>query len=270
MTERYLITRVKKSQTTTGKTVVDLYSRRLEFPVLRLFELAELADVGIDHTQLDGQEMHVKFWAYYQESEKTNGRGNPYKDVLYLEPTDGQDTGDDPDLLDALQTLIDETRAIKALLQQIVGQTAAPDPAPAPADPNAHLAHLLHKPDPTAPPPDPNPDADHFFTLSAQAAADGLDQATIDQILTQIAGNHGFPLAAQCLAAEMKRKPGDELEYRRSVIARMHQVLAAPQVAAGLVQPDLEPGWQWLTKTDALVKEGKRLLAAIQSHGDDD
>ncbi|MGD9101381.1 MAG: hypothetical protein PVF45_12950 [Anaerolineae bacterium] len=145
---KYLITRVKKGQTTTGKTVIELYSKRLKHPVLRLFELAELKTVGIDHHELDERERHVKFWAYYQESGKTNSEGNPYLDVLYLEPIGGapapaagSPAGDAPALLQALQALTGEVRAIKALLAQLaqpaagVQAQAQPAPAPQPAPP---------------------------------------------------------------------------------------------------------------------------------------
>jgi hypothetical protein len=164
MTERYLITRIKKGQTETGKTVIELYSKKLQYPVLRLFELDDLHAVGIDHNGLDGTETHCRFWAYYETSNKTNSRGNPYQDVLYLEPigpvaaTAQADDGDlDPNLVaEALEALTGEVRAIKALLLRLAGGDQAPaappaSPAPANASPNgkasderkSHIKKLL-------------------------------------------------------------------------------------------------------------------------------
>jgi hypothetical protein len=162
--QRYLITRVKKGQTETGKAIVELYSKKLQYPVLRLFELDDLHAVGIDHNGLDGTETHCRFWAYYETSNKTNSRGNPYQDVLYLEPigpvaaTAQADDGDlDPNLVaEALEALTGEVRAIKALLLRLAGGDQAPaappaSPAPANASPNgkasderkSHIKKLL-------------------------------------------------------------------------------------------------------------------------------
>jgi hypothetical protein len=134
MTERYLITRIKKGQTTTGKTVIELYSKKLQHPVLRLFELDDLNAVGLDHNELDGKEQHVKFWAYYETSDKANGEGNPYLDVLYLEPLTPvvPAPGDAPPsaILEALEALTGEVRALKALLLRFTGEQAPPQAAP--------------------------------------------------------------------------------------------------------------------------------------------
>jgi hypothetical protein len=148
---KYLITRIKAGTTQSGKSVVELYSKRLQYPVLYLFELAELETVGIDPNELSEEETHVHFWAHYALSEKTNSKGNQYKDILYLEPiggapATGSPAGDAPALLQALQALTGEVRAIRAILAQLVqpaagvqapatGEPAQPAPAPQPAPP---------------------------------------------------------------------------------------------------------------------------------------
>ena len=132
-----------------GKPVVDLFSTdtRLQFPVLRLFDLSALQVVGIEPDILEeGQRRHTRFWAYYTESDKTNKDGNAYKDVAYLEPIDPASSAPVVPTVD-LGALLDELRAIRGLLHLVVegmelmgmsgnGPTSAPAPvpqAPAPA-----------------------------------------------------------------------------------------------------------------------------------------
>ena len=87
--ERMMIGSLQLNSTTTGKQVIDLFSNdtRLQYPVLRLFDLSELTNIGLDPNQLQpGQTLHRRFWAYYVQSDKKNQRGSHYKDVQYLEP----------------------------------------------------------------------------------------------------------------------------------------------------------------------------------------
>ncbi|MBN1815360.1 MAG: hypothetical protein JXA14_26245 [Anaerolineae bacterium] len=79
---RILITKLKR----TGETTADLFGRGHKYTDLKLFDLADLATVGIDYQKLEiGKDTACRFFAVWQESEKTNKAGNPYKDVLWLE-----------------------------------------------------------------------------------------------------------------------------------------------------------------------------------------
>lgn len=81
--ERMLITRVKRTSATTA----DLFAARHRFKDLTLFDLAELAAVGIDPAGLAiGEEAPTRFYALWQHSAKLNSRGTPYKDIVALEP----------------------------------------------------------------------------------------------------------------------------------------------------------------------------------------
>jgi hypothetical protein len=79
---RMLITKIKR----TDQTRADLYGRGHKYPDLKLFDLAELAVVGLDPATLPvGQEEPCRFFAVYTLSEKLNQAGNPYKDIQRLE-----------------------------------------------------------------------------------------------------------------------------------------------------------------------------------------
>jgi hypothetical protein len=79
---RMLVTKIKR----TDQTRADLYGRGHKYPDLKLFELADLATVGIDPDDLPvGQEEPCRFFAVYTLSEKLNKAGNPYRDIQRLE-----------------------------------------------------------------------------------------------------------------------------------------------------------------------------------------
>ena len=83
MGERLLIT--KLIRTTEGRA--DLFGRGHKYKDLTLFDISDLADVGIDFEGLPaGQEVACRFWAHYELSDKLNQAGNPYKNVIALEP----------------------------------------------------------------------------------------------------------------------------------------------------------------------------------------
>jgi hypothetical protein len=122
--ERLLVTKLVR----TNGTRADLYGARHKWPDLRLFDLSELATVGIDPAALEvGKETPCRFWAIYELSDKTNQAGNPYKDVIALESIDGPATATSTDT----GALLGELRAIRALLEVIAsGQgLALPDMA---------------------------------------------------------------------------------------------------------------------------------------------
>ena len=139
MSERLLITKLIRD----GEKA-ELYGRGHQYKDLTLFDLSDLADVGIDYANLpNGEETPCRFWAVWEPSEKLNKAGNPYKDIVALEAIDGPATATSTDT----SALLDELRAIRGLLHLVVegmelmgmsgnGPTSAPAPvpqAPAPA-----------------------------------------------------------------------------------------------------------------------------------------
>ena len=112
--ERILIVKVKR----TSQTQAELYGARHKFADLRLFDLAELAAVGLDPTGLViGQETPARFWAVYELSDKANKAGNPYKDIVALEPMGTPATTTSAAVSDP--AILGELRAIRALLTAI-------------------------------------------------------------------------------------------------------------------------------------------------------
>jgi hypothetical protein len=81
---RILITKLVR----TNETTADLYGQRHRYADLKLFDLSELAVVGIDFANLPtGQPVPCRFFAVYEESKKKQkSTGTPYLDVLWLEP----------------------------------------------------------------------------------------------------------------------------------------------------------------------------------------
>ena len=136
--ERMMIGSLQLNSTTTGKQVAELFSNdtRLQYPVLRLFDLSELLNIGLDPNEIQpGQTVHRRFWAYYEQSDTKNQRGVHYKDVQYLEPIDtpasatspATSTRGGPDT----SALLDELRRIRIHLEAILrhltnGQPAKP------------------------------------------------------------------------------------------------------------------------------------------------
>jgi hypothetical protein len=127
MAERMLITKLVR----TEQTRAELYAKGHQWPDLKLFDLADLLEVGIAPSDLEiGQEVPCRFWAIYELSDKLNKAGNPYKDVIALEPMDGPATSTSTDT----SALLDELRAIRALLETVAQGLQAP---PANASPQA-------------------------------------------------------------------------------------------------------------------------------------
>jgi len=129
MTERLLITKLIR----TDETRADLFAKGHRYKDLTLFDLSDLALVGIDFNTLEiGQETPCRFWAHYELSDKENKAGNPYKDVVTLEPVDKPATTTSVDN----SAILGELRAIKALLQRMVLPYPEParDPGPAGLD----------------------------------------------------------------------------------------------------------------------------------------
>jgi hypothetical protein len=113
MTERLLITKLVR----TDRTRADLYARGHQWPDLKLFDLSDLVDVGIDPDSLEiGLETPCRFWAIYELSDKLNKAGNPYKDVIALDPIDKPATVTSTDN----SALLAELRTIRAMLERLV------------------------------------------------------------------------------------------------------------------------------------------------------
>ena len=130
MAERILITKVKR----TGPTQADLYGARHKYPDLKLFDLAELAAVGVDYEALAmGEETPARFWATYELSDKTNKAGNPYKDIVALEPMGAPATATSTDT----GALLTELRAVRAMLEALLQAQGAEIPTPAEPEPEA-------------------------------------------------------------------------------------------------------------------------------------
>lgn len=112
MAERMLITKLVR----TERTRADLYARGHQWPDLKLFDLSDLIEVGLDPNGLPiGQEVPCRFWAIYELSDKLNKAGNPYKDVIALERIDGPATTTSTDT----SALLVELRAIRELLERL-------------------------------------------------------------------------------------------------------------------------------------------------------
>ncbi len=136
MTERILITKLVRH----GDRA-DLYGRGHQWKDLTLFDLSDLSEVGIDYRSLpEGEDTPCRFWAHYSLSEKLNKAGNPYKDVVALEPTDKPATSTSTDTTALLQ----ELRDIRHLLEgvaQVLGAKSGPPPPAASADNIATLRY---------------------------------------------------------------------------------------------------------------------------------
>jgi hypothetical protein len=109
------IDRAILSKTQEGAPIVSLFVEPLEFEALRLFEsqFGELLKCGIDpNTMRPGQSVYTDFLAHWQEIERTNKNGTPYKRITHLEPGSAPQGGQ--------AEIMGELRAIKALLMTLV------------------------------------------------------------------------------------------------------------------------------------------------------
>ena len=113
MTEKLLVTRFMLNN--DGK--VELFGRNHKYRDLLLFEPSDLADVDVDVSKLEvGEEVPCRFWAVYEESEKLNQSGNPYRDVIALERTGALATASSVDN----SAVVEELRSIRKLLEFIL------------------------------------------------------------------------------------------------------------------------------------------------------
>jgi len=129
---RALVTKIKRDG-----DVVRLWFRGCQYETTKIFELSDLAEVGIDYSVLqDGAEVPARFFVVYALSDKLNKEGNAYKDVIWLERAEGYAVRTDP-----LGNVI-----------EIAGEVAQAEPAHAPAAAR-----------PAAPPSEPPSPLDEYF-----------------------------------------------------------------------------------------------------------
>lgn len=104
---------------------INFYSAPLQFPVLRMskWQWGELAAAGVDPNTLDGDDYFCQLMVHWKLSDKVNGRGNPYRDIVRVESLSGSDR--------LLVAVLEELRQIRALLQG----APAPEPQPRQAQP---------------------------------------------------------------------------------------------------------------------------------------
>jgi hypothetical protein len=114
--ERLLITKIRRRPDGKG---ADLFSRGHRYPTTTLFELSDLALVGLDYDALPvGVETPCRFVAVVQPGkEKPNSEtGAHYLDVLTLEPTEQ----DSAAMATDMPAMLQELRRIAALLEVLV------------------------------------------------------------------------------------------------------------------------------------------------------
>jgi len=124
--KRYLITKVLANTTKAGKPIVQLFAggehSRLAYPVLSLFDPAMLLQVGVNPEKLPE---HCAFYAYYTESEKTNAKGNPYKDIIRLESAVATGTTNATSYDPAIHKTLEQINAkLDFLVEQVTGKNA--------------------------------------------------------------------------------------------------------------------------------------------------
>ena len=148
---RALVTKIKRDG-----DVVRLWFRGCQYESTKIFELSDLAEVGIDYNALqDGAEVPARFFVIYELSDKLNKENNPYKDVLWLERAEGYSVRTDP-----VGNVI-----------EIAGEVGPVEPVPV-------LASPVSPPAPTIPPSEPPSELDaHFPRPTPQKATATLPDA---------------------------------------------------------------------------------------------
>ena len=169
MSERILITQVQRD---TEKNHAHLYGRGHQWPDLRLFDLTDLLAVDIDAANLEpGKLTPCRFWAHYTLSEKLNSAGNPYRDVITLEPVTAPASSTSTDT----SAIVTELRQIRAMLSSALGAEGFTFETHSKLDPN-HAEEP--QPDPPQPDPPTDAEADHIVNAcTTDAEADHIVNA---------------------------------------------------------------------------------------------
>ena len=189
--ERLLITKLVR----TDDTRADLYAKGHQWPDLKLFDLSDLADVGIDFANLpQGEDIPCRFWALYEESEKLNKAGNPYQDVVALEAIDAPATSTSTDN----SAILAELRGIRALLQVLVKNGLPEADMP---DPTVSVGERIPKPE-TAP-----ADIDDHFPRYGDGNPVSDNQAEWDAYHTYLAKMSQPPASIDALREWVRQQP---------------------------------------------------------------
>jgi hypothetical protein len=235
--ERMLIGSVQLNTTQSGKPVADLFTTdtRLEYPELRLFDLSELAQVGLDPNTIGSKRVHKRFWAHYTVSPKVNGKGNQYRDVHHLEPLEHTlTTNESTDTTELLPEILEELKAIRTYLKAICNHYHIPidlpngahveicpdchcrpcicteiDDAEVQTDTEPSTTHPEPETEPEASQPEPEyPQADDDEPLLRYGNGDtvGDNQAEIDAYLAFIKENRTAPINIQVLRVWCKQQ----------------------------------------------------------------
>jgi len=215
--KRLLITKIKR----TDNDRADLFGKGHRFRDTILFDLSDLAIVGIDYNDLPiGKEIPCRFWAIVTESDKLNKQGNPYLDVVTLEPCEEVVQRNGADLNG--DAILAELQAIRSLLETLVLRTDAKLPVAATAtiaarpEPPEPLEPTKAIPQP-APMPEPAPAPAFEPAIRGRPAPDDSDK--------------------------MEPSPATEEQARR-----MFGVLAGPAIRGGKVAAE---------QVNELTKEAK-------------
>jgi len=175
MTERTLVTKLIYSKTTGH---IDLIGRGHQYKDFTLFDASDLQEVGIDINSLEtGVEIPCRFWAIWEASDKRNKAGNPYKDIVALEPISKPATTTSTDT----SSLLDELRGVNVQLEALI-QLFTP-----------LVSRLLATEPPAAP---PAPAADPYPAGNPVADADAEPQ--VDRETGEIGNDLGMNTVARC------------------------------------------------------------------------
>lgn len=125
--QRLLIARTRLGETKKHEPLAELFidNPKLEYPELRVFDLTMLEMVNIDPNTLNGEFVYKRYWAYYVESDKVNGKGRQYRDVQYLEPCGTQQAQAGPDTDKVLEALRHLYTRIEQAEERVVGEVLA-------------------------------------------------------------------------------------------------------------------------------------------------
>lgn len=216
-----VVGRTRLSRTQTGREVAELFSAdtRLKFPELTLFDLSmlEMIDISPDELRAAGSDGIIRrYTAEFTESEKTNSRGRPYRDVVALHPINGTGSPVPAAQTIAADELIAEIRELRAAIEHIedmldmlldrhtaqeqtgIAVAYADDPnADHVVEPNANQVEELVEPE------QPHAELDaraRFYQLAAAALRDHQVGSDVINAKVKLARETGWPAMAQELA----------------------------------------------------------------------
>jgi len=220
-----IIARIKGGQTEEGKPVVELFedNPKFKYPTLRLFDPSQLFTVGVDPNGLKlGDELYVRFRAWFVESDRLNKEGNAYKDVVRLEKLEDKQDGSRDDLASVIALLQSIDRRLASIHQisevvaaQIMRQVEEDDDRMRTPDPpltdveKERLEKAIYRPDEPAAEPEEHPVLNEdmarrrFGELAGPAMRAGkLDRTASGKLTSEVsAGAMNWRTALQRLEA---------------------------------------------------------------------